>query len=731
VRNTKEGTVGIFTADTELTIKLWDAELSRLTGIASEAACGRSLVEVVPDIESRGLLERFRQVLAEGVTEVLAPAFHRYLIPCPPQAPSRRFDRMQQRATIAPLRAETEIVGLIVTVEDVTARRDHECDLAEQLASSDEEARLRAATALAQEDGAEHLEPLVAAMDDRSWRVRRAAVSGLASRAAPEAIAALLGMIREDPRRLSVVNSALQVLAMTEVDILSPLVEFLHASDPDLRMHAALVLGEHRNEQGIAVLVEALDDPDSNVRYHAIEALGKLRARAAAPALVRIAESRDFFLAFPALDALRLIGDQSVAPSLAPLLADEILGEPAARALGELGDESVVPSLVEVLNRPGASGVVIARSLAALHDRLEKVAGAGAYIADLIRNGITAAGMQNLLDDIPEASEDDLRPLALVLGWLQGPAVDLALTRLLGHPAASVEAIEALVGHGKSVTNLVIAQLAAEDLETRKAAALTLGRIGDVEATPALVQLLAEEDELKIVAAAALAKIGDRRAFEPLLRMLGDAGPAVRLAVVGALNSLGAPDMPARLMPLLKDPDPLVRESAVKIGGYFSFPACAELLFERCRDDDERVRRAAVEVLPFVDDSRVSEVVATALRSDTPPVRCAAAKAMTHLEALQALPPLLAALEDKDPWVRYFAARALGAHRKMESVDALAMLARNDEANHVRIAALEALGSIGGERAAEIIAPLTAADDPDLVRAAVSSHQAAREGSGV
>jgi HEAT repeat protein len=718
----RETTVGVFTTDAELIIRVWDGELSRLTGVAAEAACGRSLLELVPDLGPRGLLERFRRVLTAGVIEVLAPAFHHYLIPCPPRIPSPRFDRMQQRATLAPLREADVIVGVIVTIEDVTARLDHERDLAQQLASSDEETRLRAAESLAQEDGESPGQPLVTAIGDHSWRVRRVAVTGLARRAAPEAVAALLQMIREDPRHLSVLNSALQVLAMTEVDILSPLIEFLQDSDPDLRMQAALVLGEQGKQEGIPALLEALEDSDNNVRYHAIEALGKLRASVAAPALLRIAESRDFFLAFPAIDALRQIGDETVVPHLAPLLADEILCEPAAKALGELGDESVVESLVEVLNASRAPGTVIARSLATLHDRL---ASEGAYIADLTRHAINATGTQKLLEALRECRAEDLRPVALVLGWLEDPAVDQALARLLNDPAARGEAVEALVRHRQGVTNLVIEQLAAEDPETRKTAAVVLGRLGNAEATPALVQLLSEDDELKIVAAAALARIGDRRAFEPLLDMIGDAGPAVRVAVIAALNSLGVPEMPARLLPLLEDPDPLVRESAVKIAGYFSYPTCTGLLFERSQDEDERVRRAAVEVLPYVDDARVPEVVVTALQSDTPTVRRAAATALMHLESGAALPPLLAALEDKDAWVRYYAARALGSHRKPESLEALALAARSDAANHVRIAALEALGTIGGERAAEIIAPLLADEDPDLVRAAVSSHQAA------
>src|SRR5919112_3583631 len=112
-----DNSIGVFTTDASLVIQIWDAALARLTGIPADAARGRTLVELLPDLEERRLLARFRRVLDEGVVEVLAPAFHHYLIPCPPSAPSKHFDRMQQRVTIAPLRDNDSIAGLLVTVE--------------------------------------------------------------------------------------------------------------------------------------------------------------------------------------------------------------------------------------------------------------------------------------------------------------------------------------------------------------------------------------------------------------------------------------------------------------------------------------------------------------------------------------------------------------------------------------------------------------------------------------
>ena len=716
-----EQTVGIFTTDAKLRIRSWDGWLARVTGVSADEARGRGLVELFPDIETRQMTRRFDRVLADGVVEVLAPTFHHYLIACAPLAPSARFDRMQQRVTIAPLAEEGAIVGTIVTIEDVTARLDRERDLSEQLASEDEETRLKAARAIAEEEAVEESKKLVEVIGDESWRVRRAAVDGLARRAADEDVRSLLLAIREEHRDPGVLNSALQVLALSGVDAVAPLTELLSDPDPDIRIYASHALGDQRDPRAVHELVGALDDENANVRYHAIEALGRLRATGAVDRLISIAESKDFFLAFPALDALTLIGDTRIAPRLVPLLEDELLRSPAANALGHLGDEEVVAPLASLLNRAHAPAHVIAESLASLYDRFEMSYGEGAYIRDLARRSIRASGVQNLLDAINKANGNKLRALALVLGWLEGEAVERALVRLLGQPTARKEVVEALVRNGERVTELLIEQLDDEDIETRKAAVIALGRIGDGRAVPALIETLAGDGGLAIPAAGALGKIGDRRAFDALLDLIGHQDTAVRQAAIAAINSLGHPEMASRAVALLADPDPHVRESAVKIAGYFGFRECAELLLEMCHDDCESVRRAVIEHIVYLEDDRVAAAVADALENGTPRVRAAAAYALGQMEGSDVLPRLLKILDDPDPWVRYFATRSIARHGFTESLDELARLAERDTARQVQIAAVDALGEIGGPRAVAVLSALVKSQEPDLASAAIKS----------
>jgi hypothetical protein len=114
--------IGIFSTDANLVIRSWDSWLAQFTGIAAIHAHGQSLTALFPELETRNLLARFNRVLTEGVVEVLAPAFHQYLFACPPTVPATQFEKMQQRVTIAPLLDSDSVVGVIVTIEDVTAR---------------------------------------------------------------------------------------------------------------------------------------------------------------------------------------------------------------------------------------------------------------------------------------------------------------------------------------------------------------------------------------------------------------------------------------------------------------------------------------------------------------------------------------------------------------------------------------------------------------------------------
>ena len=710
--------IGILTVDATLTVRTWDDWVAQAAGVPASAARGRPIAELLPDLAVRGLLARFEQVLATGEVQILAPAFHHYLIPCAPSAPSPHFDRMQQRVTLGPLREDTRIVGVMATIEDVTARLDGERALAEALRSPDAAVREAAARQIAAAEAIEEPRAFEPALRDDNWRVRRAAVDGLSRHAHRDMLASLLTALRDEHHDFNVLSSALTLLGRSDMDVTAPLIELLEGPDADLRMQAALALGEQQQPAAVGPLVAALGDPNPNVRFHAIEALGRLRAPDAVEPLADIAESGDFFLAFPAIDALAQISDSRVAVRLLPMLARDDIREPVIDALAELGGAEVIRPLVAILNTSG-SALPVTRALARLHERYEARYGGGAYVTTEFQAALQPAGAQRLLDAVTAAPADRLQALVTVLGWVRGPAVEQALTRLLGQPAVRADVIEAIVRQDAGIVDLLIEQLRAEDAEVRLAAITALGRLGDRRAVSALAALLSGDRVIVVAAAAALARIGDPQAFEALLPLLAHPDATVRQAAIGALNSLGHPDMCGRVQGLLADVDPITRESAVRIAGYFGYPECVDAVLARCADPVEGVRRAAVEHLAYLDDPRATTLIVEAVRTGTPKVRAAAAQGLARVSGGQAVDALIAATRDTDSWVRYYAARALGEQRALSALPRLAELAREPGAMHVRIAALEAVGATNGSDAAEILLPHADGNDDELAAAAL------------
>ncbi len=723
--------MGMIGIDRQMRVTAWDPWIAGISGIPAEKAIGQPLDRLIPDLAKRNILPRIQEVLQNGTVSVLSSAFHRYLIACPPQRPSRHFDTMRQKVTISPVREQESVIGAILLVEDVTPRLEAEIELTQDLRDPNEAVRYRAAQSLAEMDG-DGSRHLTEALGDESWRVRRTAVDRLSRSTDAEMIHGLIRSLKSQHNNAAVLNSALQVLAATRLDDLSPILALLEDPDADLRMYTALFLGEKRHPHVIDALIRALDDPDPNVVYHAIESLGKLRAVEAVERLMAIAESEDFFLSFPAVDALARIEEPAVVGRLISLLGKPMLETAVIDALAANGDELCVGPLIDRLHQPDPPVIEIASALAAIYDRYEQRYGEGAHIADIARSRFEPTGALRLISCLEEAPADRLRAIALVLGWLQSPAVYSALTRLLGEPSARREVIEALVRYGRDVLGLLIEQLHAEDLDTRRAAVMAIGRIGDPLAVPELIRLLSDDPELIIPTAGALAKIGDRQAFEALLPLLGHRNPAVRQAVIGALNSIGHPDMGDAMADLMQSDNPLVRESAIRIAGYFGYPQCLPLIEAACRDANETVRKTAVEHLPFFDDRNYLPLLEKCLFEDTPKVRAAAARALGHMDAKGTVTLLIRALCDPDSWVRYFSAISLGKLDAAEAEVELARLAQSDPSDHVRIAAAKALGRIGSAQSLDVLKTLIRNENPDISRAAIAAlghlrHPSARD----
>lgn len=697
-------TLGVITTDRHLAIRGWNEWVVIATGVSEASVLGRPLMEFVAPERVDFYRELFAEVLERGTARALAPAFHGYLLACPPPVPATHFTRMQQRVTVAPLTADASIVGVMITLEDVTERLDRE----------------RTVAALIQQPAGRPAPNVSAALASDDWRVRGAAVSHLKRSVSVDEVRHLFATLQRDHHDLNVLNSALRVLIGSGRAVVEPLVAMLSDREANLRMHAALALGELHAHEAAPLLVNALNDPDDNVRFHAIEALGRLGAAEAVDPLSRIAASDNFFLAFAAIEALSKTDDARVAPLMVSLLDQELLRPAAIDTLAAIGDEDCVPALAQALNDRASPAGTLADALARIHSRYEDGLGAGSFIVETARAAINAEGRARLAA-ASKGPDKDRVAAAKVLGWVGLDALE-PLVALVGDPVVEAAISDSIVDIGADAVPDLIARLEAPAPDTRVAAAGLLSRLGDRRALPALMRALQDADaDVVAAAAAALGSLGSSAAVDALFATFAHPSAAVRRAAVAAVNGIGAAGTNSKAAAAIADGDPRSRECGIRVAGYFGFSDCVPAIVEALHDPEEDVRRAAIEQMPLLDEVDALKQLQSAVASETPRNRAAAAHALRLLDDSRAGAVLQGALLDQDIWVRYYAASSLGEARfGSAAADDLAALARRDPATHVRIAALTALGAMHGVLGAKVAAELTDDDDDDLAIAAVN-----------
>lgn len=683
--------IGIFTTDVNLNITSWNDWLVQTTGLSEDSVIGLPVTRVIPEIEKKGLYDRFHNVLTEGNVELLSSVFHHYLIRIPLHPPVGKFTEMQQKITIAPLTGDDKILGTLVTVEDVTLQM------------------------------VEVPHPSPDAMKDLShedWSVRKNSAISLSS-AGKTIISEVLRKVRYEHNNLSILSSAMKVLSLSNENISDFLIEFLNDEDNELRIYSAQMLGERNSPVVIEALMQALDDHDINVRYHAIESLGKLRALQAVDRLAEIALSNDFFIAFPAVDALKSIGDTRAIRQLYGLIEDEILGQAVLEAIGDLADADAVPHLAEQINRNSGFFPFVVEALASISERYRNILGDERYVADLTLKSLNINGRKNLLTFLENEGKERPASAITIAGWIDDPEFNRAIAGFLGIAEVRMKAIDALVKSGQKIFDILIPLLSSEK-DVKESVIIALGRIGGDKAVNALIPML-NDDEVAVLCCGALSKTGNKEAYENLIRLLGHNNPSIRRAAVAALNSIGHPEMQRRIASLLTDPNPYVRESTLKIAGYFGFISYRKQIIDLCSDNDENVRISAIENLPFLDDQHVLSHLKNFFSDENAKIRAAVVRSLAQVETRQAIPLLSLALKDPNPWVRYYSIRSIDIHGIAEVFPVIRELALYDETVFVRIASIEYLGHSDGPLAASILSSLTGDPENDIALAAINA----------
>lgn len=461
---------------------------------------------------------------------------------------------------------------------------------------------------------------------------------------------------------------------------------------------------------------ENLKSEDPSARLNAVLALSGYDPALAKPYLLQALEDDEDAVKLEAGRALGHGGVTEAAPTIIDWLNDfdPKVRAAAADILGELGGEGVSDALIRSLGDTDAT--VRVRAVGAL-GKLGK-AGDLSVVVPLVSR----------LDD----DKTDVR-------------------------RSAIEQLEA-IGDRRAVIPLVAA-IGDTSVEVRKAAVRALGTLGDDAAVPALLRLLDDPvEDVRKLSVEALGSLHADEATEELIERLGSGSDEYRAKVALALGRIAAnggggqaaTDAVRSLVEALAVPNQRAgAREALRVAGLAAVPALVDHLDGRIDGDPREVvallreaadRRATASLIAELDRGRVpTTVILEALAATNDPDAVVPILGLTgsddaelRLASMTALRPLLGGdaraadvlierLDDEDLEVRVMAVEYLGLLRSQAAAERLADLAGPGNPLRLRLAAIDAVGEIGDPAAATMLVDVLREGPPALHGAAATA----------
>ncbi|WP_319561271.1 HEAT repeat domain-containing protein [Marispirochaeta sp.] len=210
-----------------------------------------------------------------------------------------------------------------------------------------------------------------------------------------------------------------------------------------------------------------------------------------------------------------------------------------------------------------------------------------------------------------------------------------------------------------------------------------------------------EKEELIIAGIDYLIELEEKDSVAILRDFTGSLQTAVAMKAVEGIGRLGSADDVEYLRNLYDDTSSgqNVRASALSALGMLkdsnSIPFLTEIVQDTSRERSYRWR--ACQALGEIGTPEVLPVIADLLNDDDTMLRTYAVRALTRFESDEVLDYLIEALRDSFWRVRLAAAETLGERKEKDALDILIYKATRDPEERIRIAAIHALGNIGGK----------------------------------
>jgi len=276
-------------------------------------------------------------------------------------------------------------------------------------------------------------------------------------------------------------------------------------------------------------------------------------------------------------------------------------------------------------------------------------------------------------------------------------------------------------GQDTTVVPALIARLKDEDAGVRRAAAQSLGRLGDRRAVQPLIDILTDSDaDVRRASVEALSDLEDPRAIAPIAALLKDPDTDVKKDALSALGHFDQKIPTAPVIDLLDDPSADVRHDAVDLLENMHDRAAAPAIAKLIHDPSSDVREAVINALGNLGDQSSAPAITAALADGNADVRQQALNAIENLHAPLPEATLIGLMKDPNGDVRQKAAQLAGQRSVVAAIPALRALI-TDPKKDVRETATEALGNIADPAARAALQAALNSPDANVRRAAAEA----------
>lgn len=548
------------------------------------------------------------------------------------------------------------------------------------------------------------IEPLLKALGDADWSVRKHAAEGLeiyGERAVPGLQKAFQGNLNQMGND-DVCFWSIRVLGKILRDKAIPVFRDLLANpDKNIRFYAVGALGETGSEQAVDPLISSLEDPSWLVRRQSFEMLEKIGRVAVDKLKDAFFKGNDDIKYWTVRLIARILRGDAV-EVLKKLLntQEKELRYFIVTALGETEDIRCVPTLIECFKdnfwqiRQKACEMValmkhgaIPYLEAALTNESEDVR----YWSVRAIGRIGGTPAMRVLLEVKKHPNNRMRLFAIyALADIGSDEVIDPLVESLGDPSWPVRntAGNSLNAMGRTSMKPLIRAIGHENEDISFWAQKVLAQFGD-KAVQTLIDSLEDKSDanMRKSAIVALGKIGTTASLKPLLEILEQLNVDECDAVVEALAGIKNPELVERLLDYtVKCTDEQVLNWVVKIIINVG-EAGKPVFFKSLRHESKEIRFWVAKVLATLEGKDVLRALLFCLKDPEPEVRVQAIQSLESIgEGFEVVPYIVKMLEDGEILVRHEAYKLLGKLGEPGSIgDLVARYQREEEGEREKI----------------------------------------------